>query len=548
MANDIPSVSPAAWTEANDAYLGAELARLRLLFRREVRRLRQTWRADPLAGQRSLVISDAHADRLLAGNDAETAFQPEDAEAADAGELHTIARALEEIDIDLAARRRALTPEGGIPALEALVRAFGLGPVERDALLLCFAADHDPGFATLCAYVQDDAGARHATLQVLLGLLCQDGRQRAAARMALLRSAPLRRFRLLEAADTGAGRCARPLVIDERIADYIRGINRLDDDVAQLLRPVQAAPLAGTHRSLVERLLRWAESSAGEQWTPVHLTGPAGAGKKAIAGECCARFGLQLYSIDPARLPLQDAERSAALDVLAREAVLSGLALYLDLTELDPAERQQADAARDCIERYGGVLFVGGRERWRTRRRMLHLAVPRLDAAAQARLWAGALQSAGQPAAQCAQGRLDALVQQFDLGPGAIRQAVDQNNRISEEAGPAFMLVLANRLESLLFHGNQCVMVERRGPIPGIYLDAARANVNGNVVHVPGPEEAAMYVAGSDLVVNANSVRTGALRVQGGAGAPPSRAIVTSNLCSAISAGAPILVLSNNLP
>jgi hypothetical protein len=55
-----------------------------------------------------------------------------------------------------------------------------------------------------------------------------------------------------------------------------------------------------------------------------------------------------------------------------------------------------------------------------------------------------------------------------------------------------------------------------------------------------------MLVTGNDLVVSANSVRTGRLSVQGTAGA--SRAIVTSNLCSAISAVATQLVSANNLP
>jgi ATP-dependent 26S proteasome regulatory subunit len=424
MDTGIENMSPAAWSQANQDYLCAELRRLRLLFGRRVRWLRQAWQHDPLASQRSLVISEAQADRLLNGMDeAERAFQQADAES------RTIARAVEDVDADLAARRRALTPGGGIPALEGLVRSFGLGPFERDVLLLCFAADEEADFATLCAYVQDDANARHATPQVALDVLCQAGGERAAARTALLRSAPLRRFELLRTGDALGGRCGRPLLIDERVADYIRGINRLDDSIAQLVSPVQPAPLPGTHRTLVERLLRWAEAAAGEQWTPIHLTGPSGAGKKAIAGEFCARVGLQLYSIDAAHLPLRDAEPDASLHLVAREAVLSGMALYLDLAEVDPADRQQCAAARDWIERYGGVLFVGGRERWPTQRQVMHMAVPRPDAAGQAQLWTGALQSV----AHSADVRIDALVQQFDLGPGAIRQAVNAAAAMARE-------------------------------------------------------------------------------------------------------------------
>jgi hypothetical protein len=105
-----------------------------------------------------------------------------------------------------------------------------------------------------------------------------------------------------------------------------------------------------------------------------------------------------------------------------------------------------------------------------------------------------------------------------------------------------------NLVESLLFQGNHCVAVKRQNTLPGVYLNSRRANVSANVVDVPALEEAAMLVTGSDLVVSANSVRTGPLRVQGQAGPPAARAIVTSNLCTSISASASILVFALNLP
>jgi hypothetical protein len=129
---------------------------------------------------------------------------------------------------------------------------------------------------------------------------------------------------------------------------------------------------------------------------------------------------------------------------------------------------------------------------------------------------------------------------------GIVQQVLVQNNRLSEEARPALALALADMIESLLFQGNQCVQAKQLMSVPAVYLNAARANVSGNVVDVASVEAQAMLVQGNDLVVSANSVRTGPLSVQGAAGA--SRAIVTSNLCSAISAVALQLVFANNLP
>ena len=415
MAECIESVSAVTWAEANQAYLRTELRRLRLLFRRKVRWLRHTWQQDPLTNHRSVVISDAHADRLLSGmDDEESRFHQEDAESC------AITRVLEAVEADLTSRRQDLTEAGGIPSLEALARSFGLSPFERDAVLLCFAVDEDPEFATLCAYIQDDVNARYATLHLVLSILCQTREHRESARATLLPSAPLRRFRLLTLGEGSVGQSSRPLRIDERLADYVRGINRLDESAVHLLRPAPLMSTGGVHRTLVDQLVRWAESATGQPWPPFHLTGPAGAGKKAIASEFCARAGLQLYSIDLRHLPPQDAERHQLLHLMEREAVLSRFALYVDTADFDLADRLLSATARDWIERYGGVLFIGGRERWHTQRQVLHIPVPKLDATEQRELWARSLQGI----ANSVDGQLHAIVQQFDLGPAAIPQAV----------------------------------------------------------------------------------------------------------------------------
>ncbi|MBI3796015.1 MAG: ATP-binding protein [Deltaproteobacteria bacterium] len=415
IAESLESMAAVTWAEANQAYLRTELRRLRLLFLRKVRWLRQTWQQDPLPHHRSVVISDAHADRLLRGmDDEESQFHQEDAESC------AIARAVEEVEAELTIRCQILIEAGGIPALEALARAFGLSPFERDAVLLCFAVDEAPEFATLCAYIQDDVNARWATLQLVLSVLCQTREQRESARAPLLPSSPLRRFRLLTLSEGSAAQGWRPLRIDERVADYVRGINRLDESMIHLVRPAPPVPIAGAHRELVDQLVRWAESAAGQPWPPFQLTGPAGAGKKAIAGEFCARAGLQLYTFDLRHLSLQDVERHQLLHVMEREAVLSRMALYVDVADFDFSDRLLTAAARDWVERYGGVLFVGGRECWQFQRQVLHIAVPKPNSAEQRQLWTSSLQGI----TTAVDGQIEAIVQQFDLGPHAIPQAV----------------------------------------------------------------------------------------------------------------------------
>lgn len=415
MAEQIDDRTTATWIEANQVYLRAELHRLRLRFRRKVQWLRRVWQHDPMATHRSMVISDHHADRLLVGTgNEEKRFYQEDTESC------AISRAIEEAEADLVIHRQNLTAEGGLPPLESLMRSFGLNPFERDALLLCFAVEEDPSFATLCAYLQDDMNARYATPNLTLSLLCDAEEQQWVARFAFLPSAPLQRFQLITFGDGSTSHSSRPLRIDGRIADCIRGINRFDERLVHLLRPIQSLSTAGTHRELIDQLVRWAESTAGQPWPPFHLTGPVGAGKEVLAKEFCARVGLQLYTFDARRLPVQETERYQLFHVIEREAVLSRFALYVDTDDLDLSDRSQTVAIRDWLERYGGVLFIGGRDRWQFQRQVLHVAVPKPNAAAQYELWTRALQGV----ANSVNGQLDTIVQQFDLGPSAITQTV----------------------------------------------------------------------------------------------------------------------------
>ncbi|MGH7516503.1 MAG: ATP-binding protein [Gemmatimonadales bacterium] len=408
----------ATWAAANQAYLWAELRRLQLLLQRKVRWLRRGWQQDPLASSRGLVISDALADRLLDGEDAasELRFYREDAESA------AITRSLSELQDELERRRQDLT-EAGVPALEVLARLFGLTSFDRDLLLLCLAPEEDPTFGALYAYAQDDAQARYPTVHLALSLLCAEPTEREVARGSLLVSAPLRRFRLVTFADgpSVVPRSLRPLRLDERVTDYLMGVNRLDENVAHLLRPVRPVPVAGVHRDLVDGLVRWAYSvAAGEPWPPFNLTGGPGVGKQAVAREFCARIGLYLYALDPKRLPVQDSERHDLLHLLEREAALSRFALYLDATDLEPGDRAALMATRDWIERSNGVVFVGSRERWHLERHAIHVAVPKPDLAAQRSLWIESLEAVSQSL----DGRIEGIVQQFDLGPQAIPQAV----------------------------------------------------------------------------------------------------------------------------
>ena len=408
-------VTPPAWSDCNRECLGRELERLRLIMKRRACWLRRRWREDALAAHRGLVISDARADQLLAPVDesAERAFRRE----------NPLSR---EIDAELAALERALAAErrnfasGGVAALTALADQFSLGDFERDLVLLCFAVADDPGFATLCAYLQDDTGATRVTFNLALDLLCDDEAQRASACRSLGPDSPLRRFRLLHLSAEDGSASSRVIWVDERISNFVRGINRPDGRVTQHLRVVPRSPIGESHEQIVAGLMRLAADPSGLPPPLINLTGTPRSGRRAVAAEFAARMNVQLLALDAKAIPPNDAERQELARLMEREAVLSQWAYYLDVSELDAGERSSLNAVQDWIERFAGVLFVGGRERWRFSRAAVHVAVTRPSPVEQRALWSTALKCmAPDPG-----GEIDQLVQQFDFGPEDIPQVV----------------------------------------------------------------------------------------------------------------------------
>ncbi len=423
-------MTPTSWVDANRECLAQELHRIRLLMRRRACWLRQAWQEDALAAHRGVVISDARADQLFAvqGGEPERAFHRDDSES------RAIDAELAALERELMQRRRNLESGGATPLAEAQ-ELFGLSDFERDALLLAFAITEDPGIATLCAYLQDDASATRLSPHLALDVLCPQSSARTAARAALGPTGPLRHYRLLRMTREDSTATRHCLWIDERVADFLRGDNRIDGQVAPALQVPPRVAICGAQEQIVSGLVRWAGTMRARPLPPLHLTGAVGADRRAVAAEFCARVGLQLLVVDPASVPQADSDRQEFTHVLQREAALSRLAYYLDLSDIDAGDRAPAAAARDFVERFTGVLFVAGRERWRFVRPTMHVEVPRPTAAEQQSLWTGALKGVGGDV----DARIGEIVQQFDFGPEAIpnvaRAAIAQARLRMEPAG-----------------------------------------------------------------------------------------------------------------
>jgi ATP-dependent 26S proteasome regulatory subunit len=407
---------PSRWKRANREQLEAEIARLRLLLHRRALWLRRQWAHDSAHDDMAYRISEAQADGLLRGEDeaAEASFYATDPDAVALGS--SLASAEARID----AIGRELRDAGAPAALDVLARLFELSRFERDVFLLALAPELDSSFERLYGYVHDDLNRRHVTAQLALTLLRTSRAGEQDERDCLLPDATLRRFRLLAIDETARSSAfaSRPLRVDERMLNFVLGVNRLDERLAPVLDPVPATLISPTDVELAGRIVRWAQSA--DDHLPSHcvnLIGSVDANSLHLARAVCDALGIVLFQLNASALPPSRSDRRELLALLEREAVLLQMALYVDLEVVRAEDRREL--VHD-IDRLGVFCVIGGAVRWPGQRETLVVAVPKPDAPQQAEVWQQTLRAAGV----APNGDIGALVEQFDLDPAQIGRAV----------------------------------------------------------------------------------------------------------------------------
>jgi hypothetical protein len=324
------------WQEGNDAYLAAALGWLRL---------RLTRQAGP--------PDDAAPERPTGGGLlGRKPSLPAPSEQASRAEVAQAAAALADAE--------KMEPP---PALVILSQRFGLSRFEQEVLLLCAAVELDTRVAGLCARAQDDPARAYPTFALALALFGDP------AWDALSPERPLRYWRLIEINQPGA----QPLTTsalraDERVVNYIKGLNYLDDRLGPLLVPFDASPgaaLPPSQQEAIERAVGYLRMATRSGRPPViQLIGPDTVSKQLVAQRAAADIGLHLNRLPVELLPTQAAELETLARLWQRESILLPVALYLDAQEADGPTQPEGQALPlgRFLARGQGVFFLGARE------------------------------------------------------------------------------------------------------------------------------------------------------------------------------------------
>jgi hypothetical protein len=250
------------------------------------------------------------------------------------------------------------------PALLILGQRFGLSPFEREVLLLCAAMELDTRVAGLCALAQDNPNRPYPTFALALALFEDRSWD------VLSPERPLRYWRLIEISQPGAQPLTTsPLRADERIVNFLKGLNYLDDRLTPLLIPFDVTGIADqglppSQQATVQAICFQLERAAGPGQV-VQLVGPDTLSKQLVAGHAAAAQSRQVVRLPAESLPARPDELETLARLWERESILLPIALYLDAHDelaASPPADGQAPSLHRFLARCTGLVFLDTRE------------------------------------------------------------------------------------------------------------------------------------------------------------------------------------------
>jgi len=297
---------------------------------------------------------------------------------------------------DARARMRA----AGLPsAIDQLSRCFRLTPFDEDLLLLSLSS-------------QLHGRPHRVTMQVardIFGITGDDAAARLWDRLSM--AGPLRRFRLMEEPEYPL-LPASSLFIDERVGRYLMGEDLADPRMSGMVNAANGGPCPRRHIAGIERLAQKVHASP----RPVAMiVGPKNSGRRAAATLLASRFGLKPLELNPR--PLEASPDLLA--VLAREAILGGYALLVDV---DQPEGKRLIEER--LWRFDGLVLAIAETRHEFSFELPVLRLEPLEADDRVQLWQDAL----GPNAIGLHDVISAVAMQFKFGPRAIASAAQEGS------------------------------------------------------------------------------------------------------------------------
>jgi AAA+ superfamily predicted ATPase len=244
------------------------------------------------------------------------------------------------------------------PALKLLADNLRLSEFEKNVLALCAGQELDTRIPTLCALAQDDGSQRHPSFALAFRMFDDPDWS------ALSPHGPLRYWRLIDVVqDPSSPLILRPLKADERIVNYLKGLNSLDGRLAHLVEELPARlpletlpPSQQSQAEAIRDAIR--TDAAAREPRLIRLLGSDSESKQLVATEACKHQDLALYRLRAGQLPDWGEDLESLARLWQREARLLPLALLLDGSDADSTHYQRLLQFGQSILRHGGGVIL----------------------------------------------------------------------------------------------------------------------------------------------------------------------------------------------
>jgi len=254
-----------------------------------------------------------------------------------------------------------------LPALAIIKRRFGLSVFEQDVLMLCTAMELDTTIPGLCARAQDDAGKPFPTFALAMSLFNDPTWD------AISGQRPLRYWRLIEINRLmNQPLITSPLRGDERIINFIKGLNYIDERIAKVSAPfntVGEIALPPSQLELAKKITDHIQMLPNRQYaTAIQLVGADALSKQLIAQKVAASMDINLVNLPVELLPSQPSDLEEFARLWQRETSLLPIAAYIDTQQADLLIKTEhgSHAAGFSLQRLlslsRGIFFLGTRE------------------------------------------------------------------------------------------------------------------------------------------------------------------------------------------
>ncbi|WP_293103598.1 ATP-binding protein [Moorena sp. SIOASIH] len=249
------------------------------------------------------------------------------------------------------------------PALVRLKHQLKLSQFEANLLLLCVAMELNQNIPQLYGLIQGN-NRNYPTFYLAFMIF------EAPAWDIVSPERPLRYWQLIEILQSGVDpSITSPLRADEKIINYIKGLNYLDDRLAKLVLPWKRPENSNTQpenslppsqQKAVQGIINQLQHNTdAPQPKAIQLLGADTASKQLVAWQVCQCLSLELYRLPIALLPTDSHVLETIARLWERESRLEQVALYLDVLSCEDYITQgQMAAFYRFLARGNGFFFI----------------------------------------------------------------------------------------------------------------------------------------------------------------------------------------------